>query len=60
MCPYFCKSLSVVMYLGNSGMSLFLRIFLPFVPISWVSGLASMQMGADRAPLCSRVMAFCK
>ena len=33
MCPYFCKNQPVVIYLGNSGMSLFLKIFLPFVPI---------------------------
>ena len=32
MCSYFGKNLPVV--IGNSGMFLFLKIFLPFVPIS--------------------------
>ena len=32
--PIFYKNLSVVMYTGNSGMSLYKICFLPFVPIS--------------------------
>ena len=37
------RSVCSKVMIGNSGMSLFLRIFLPFVPISEVSGLAGMQ-----------------
>ena len=38
---------------GNSGMSRFLKIVLPFVPISQVSGLAGMEWGKSMVVVAS-------
>ena len=47
MCPYLQKSVCINVNIGNSGMSLFLKVFLPFGPISWVSELAGMHFITD-------------
>ena len=47
MCPYFCKK-SVVIYLGNSGMSQILKVLFPFLnpnPIGLFWGLESIGGG---------------
>ena len=43
VCPYFCKHMSIEMYMEFRNVPIF-KIFLPFVPISLVLGLAGMQI----------------